>query len=154
MSSIAEFMGVYMPKKHGAVYLVTRLYTLGNAKDLLEFEQRLEFQESKPRLQLMKEKFIQMKFYPLTPLDLVLIAKDAAAGMNYLQSMHIIHRDLACRNLLLEEVEVCIEFSASLLKVTHIHLHLLPIHQHYLFQKNSCQQTHSDTVVVVQNLIS
>lgn len=36
----------------------------------------------------------------ITTLDLLQMAKQAAAGMAYLEQQHIIHRDLALRNLL------------------------------------------------------
>jgi len=54
---------------------------LGNVKDLLE-KNRSNWGEY------------------LDPLDLILMAKDAAAGMLYLSSNTVIHRDLAARNLL------------------------------------------------------
>jgi len=41
----------------------------------------------------------------VTPLQIVIMAKDAANGMAYLNNKGVVHRDLAARNLLISQVE-------------------------------------------------
>jgi hypothetical protein len=94
-------IGVYFRPNETVPFLITRLYPLGDAKTLLELEVIRDRKQVDQRLENFREKY--MKFYPLTPLDLMIMTKDAAAGMNYLDEAHIIHGELACRNLLLED---------------------------------------------------
>ena len=59
--------------------MVTELMPLGSVKDLL----------AKNKNKWEKE---------IDPFDIIMMAKDAAAGMVYLASNNIIHRDLAARS--------------------------------------------------------
>lgn len=51
------------------------------------------------------DRFLQMQKGELGLRELLIMCKDAAAGMNFLESKKIIHRDLALRNLLLINVD-------------------------------------------------
>ena len=42
----------------------------------------------------------------MSPVDLISFAYQIAAGMSYLSSIDIVHRDLACRNILVDEGKV------------------------------------------------
>ena len=42
----------------------------------------------------------------IAPIDLISFAYQTAAGMAYLSSIGIVHRDLACRNILVDEGKV------------------------------------------------
>ena len=44
-----------------------------------------------------------MQLGQIAPIDLISFAYQIAAGMAYLSSIDIVHRDLACRNILVDE---------------------------------------------------
>jgi serine/threonine protein kinase len=81
---------------------------LGSLCDVLK-----EHEASEMETFCLKEKINKPGFFTL--LTLLKMCKDAAAGMTYLSKLNIVHRDLACRNLLVKksDEEVFVGFSSS-----------------------------------------
>jgi len=73
--NVVQYLGVY--QQEGKDYIVMEFMPQGNVKGLLENNKAT-----------------------ITTLDILKMARDAAAGMNYLSQNKIVHGDLAARNLL------------------------------------------------------
>ena len=73
--NIVQFFGIYKDPSNYK-YLVTELLTKGDVKSLLSSED-----------------------VALEVVDLLSMAKDAAAGMAYLHQQNVLHRDLSLRKL-------------------------------------------------------
>lgn len=76
--------------------LVTEYMALGSLSDILKEHDPLEMETF-----CLKEKTNKPGFFTL--ITLLKMCKDAAAGMTYLSKLAVIHRDLACRNLLVKK---------------------------------------------------
>jgi serine/threonine protein kinase len=81
------FLGVYSKRLEGS-YIVTEYLAKGDLQSLLQAEKNFTIEQLLQMYSISTKRTHQLR------------AIDTASGMNYLHNNKIVHRDLACRNLL------------------------------------------------------
>ncbi|KAL3313801.1 hypothetical protein Ciccas_007597 [Cichlidogyrus casuarinus] len=90
--NVVKLIGVCLHRKDGHLDIVMELLPLGDLKMVLLSNRELFFSEN------VKDKHLDI----IKPVTLTKMAKDIALGLKYLHDKQLLHRDIACRNCLVD----------------------------------------------------